>query len=162
MIPDNETERLCSLYKLTILDTEPEQRYDYITEQVKNYFKVPIALISLIDGDRQWFKSSQGLEAKETSREVSFCGHAINQNDVYVVTDTFEDERFRHNPLVTGEPFIRFYAGAPIKTSEGYPVGTLCIIDTSPCILTDNDQIVLRKFADMVEAELKIQTNISS
>lgn len=156
MIPDNETERLCSLYKLTILDTEPEQRYDYITEQVKNYFKVPVALISLIDGDRQWLKSSQGLEVKETSREVSFCGHAINQNDIYVVTDTFEDERFRDNPLVTGEPFIRFYAGAPIKTPEGYPVGTLCIINTSPCILTDNDKIVLREFADMVEAELKV------
>ena len=156
IIPDNETERLCSLYNLAILDTAPEQRYDYITEKVKSYFNVPIALISLVDGERQWFKSSQGLDATETSREISFCGHAINQNGVYMVNDTFEDERFSDNPLVIGEPFIRFYAGAPIKSTEGYSVGTLCIIDTSPRILTENDQVLLREFADMVEREINV------
>ncbi|WP_293750210.1 GAF domain-containing protein [uncultured Paraglaciecola sp.] len=156
IIPDNETERLCSLYNLAILDTAPEQRYDYIPEKVKSYFNVPIALISLVDCERQWFKSSQGLDATETSREISFCGHAINQNGVYMVNDTFEDERFSDNPLVIGEPFIRFYAGAPIKSDEGYSIGTLCIIDTSPRILTENDQVLLREFADMVERELNV------
>lgn len=162
LIPENETERLCSLYKLAILDTEPEQRYDFITEKVKNYFNVPIALISIIDENRQWFKSSQGIDEKETPREISFCGHAITQNGVFVVNDTFEDERFCDNPLVTSEPFIRFYAGAPIKTAEGYSIGTICIIDTLPRIMTDSDQILLREFADMVENELNIQTGIKS
>lgn len=156
LIPDDETERLCSLYKLAILDTAPEQRYDFITEKVQNYFNVPIALISLVDDSRQWFKSSQGLDAKETPREISFCGHAINQNGIFFIHDTHEDVRFCDNPLVTSEPFIRFYAGAPIKTLEGYAVGTLCLIDTVPRIMTENDQIVLREFADMVESELNM------
>lgn len=154
IIPDNETERLCSLYKLAILDTTPEQRFDFITEKVKSYFNVSIALISIVDAKRQWFKSSQGLDAKETSREISFCGHAINQSGIYIVNDTFKDERFRDNPLVTGEPHIRFYAGAPIKSNEGYSIGTLCVIDTLPRIMTENDQVLLREFADMVEGEL--------
>lgn len=157
LIPDNETERLCSLYKLAILDTAPEHRYDFITERVQSYFNVPIALISLIDDSRQWFKSRLGLDAKETPREISFCGHAINQNGIFFIHDTHEDVRFYDNPLVTSEPFIRFYAGAPIKTLEGYTVGTLCIIDTVPRVMTDNDQIVLREFADMVESELNLQ-----
>ena len=153
-IPDNESERLFSLYKLEILDTPPEQRFDYITEKVKIYFNVSIALISLVDEKRQWFKSRQGLDAKETSREISFCGHAINQDDLFIVNDTFEDERFIDNPLVTENPFIRFYAGAPLKSTEGFKVGTLCIIDKSPRSFSENDMALLREFADMVEEEL--------
>lgn len=154
-IPDNETDRLCSLYKLAILDTEPEQRFDVITLKVKQYFDVSFALISIVDAERQWFKSNQGVEAKETHREISFCGHAINYDQVFYVENALEDERFYDNPLVTGYPHIRFYAGAPIKSPEGHAIGTLCIIDQSPRSLTENDITVLMSFAGLVEQELR-------
>jgi GAF domain-containing protein len=142
------------LYKLDILDTAPEERFDYITAKVKTYFGVSIALISIVDEDRQWFKSKQGLEAQQTPRDISFCGHAINQPDVFYIPDTFLDDRFMDNPLVTSEPYIRFYAGSPIRSSDGYSIGTLCIIDQIPRQLIDSDLLVLREFADMVEREL--------
>ena len=142
------------MYKLDLLDTPPEQRFDSITRKVKRYFDVSIALISIIDKDRQWFLSRQGLEAKQTPRDISFCGHAINQQEIFHVADTFLDDRFVDNPLVTDEPHIRFYAGAPLRSSDGYPLGTLCIIDQVPRDLLANDLVVLREFASMVEAEL--------
>lgn len=128
-IPNNEQERLRALQSLCLLDSPPEPEFDQITQATQDFFKVPICLVSLVDKDRQWFKSNQGLDAQETPRVVSFCGHTINFDDIFYVPDTMDDCRFRTNPLVTGPPNIRFYAGAPLNVSEGLNVGTLCIID---------------------------------
>lgn len=153
-IPRNEVQRLESLYNLNILDTESEERFDRITRVAKRLFDVPIALISLIDSDRQWFKSKQGLEASETSRDVSFCGHAICLGDSpLVVEDTLQDSRFTDNPLVQCDPKIRFYAGCPIKCPKGFRLGTLCIIDTKPRQLSNEDIQSLKDLALMVEDE---------
>jgi GAF domain-containing protein len=118
-LPLDECERLDALRALGILDTEGEERFDRITRLAKRLFGVPIALISLVDQDRQWFKSRQGLDASETSREISFCGHAILKDSALVVSDTLNDERFHDNPLVTSEPSIRFYAGQPLRAPGG-------------------------------------------
>jgi diguanylate cyclase (GGDEF)-like protein len=154
--PINETERLLSLHSLRILDTPTEERFDRITRMAKRLFGVEICLISLVDTHRQWFKSKQGLDACETSREISFCGHAINNDDVMVISDACGDERFADNPLVTEAPFIRFYAGCPIRAPSGHRVGTLCLIDSRQRSLNSEDQDTLREFAQMVEDQLVI------
>ena len=151
--PKNEECRLASLHSLRILDTEPEERFDRITRLAKKLFNVPIALVSLVDEERQWFKSSVGLDAKETSREVSFCGHAIHHSKTFVIEDTLQDERFFDNPLVINAPNIRFYAGQPIRSPSGENIGTLCIIDTKPRILTDDDIASLTDLAALVTDE---------
>jgi GAF domain-containing protein len=153
--PSNETERLCTLYKLGLLDTPPEERFDFITAKVKKYFGVKYALLSLIDKNRQWFKSKQGIETIETHRDVSFCGHAINYSGVFYVANALEDERFFDNPLVIGEPYIRFYAGIPLIISDEYAIGTLCLIDDKPRILTDADLTMLQEFANMIVVEIE-------
>ena len=130
--PANEPDRLQALRQLLILDTPPEERFDRLTAFAAQEFDVPTALLSLIDDDRQWFKSRVGLEATETPRDISFCGHAIMKNDLFVVEDASSDPRFADNPLVTGEPHIRFYAGAPLSAPSGHHIGTLCVIDTVP------------------------------
>ena len=155
-IPLDETARLLSLHSLRILDTPSEERFDRITRMAKRMFGVEICLISLVDSHRQWFKSKQGLDACETSRQISFCGHAINQDAVMVVDDASRDPRFSDNPLVTDAPFIRFYAGCPIRGPKGYRIGTLCLIDPKPRELTAQDQETLKDFAAMVEDELLI------
>ena len=127
--PVNEPARIALLEELEILDTLPEQAYDDIVAVAAHISGAPIALVSLVDADRQWFKARVGLDATETSREVSFCGHVVQDGHMLIVSDATEDERFHDNPLVTGDPSIRFYAGAPLVTSEGYAVGTLCVID---------------------------------
>ena len=154
VIPANEDERHASLCQLNILDTDPEEGFDRLTRLAQSYFKVPIALVSLVDSQRQWFKSRQGLDATETPRDISFCGHAILGTDIFCVPDTLEDPRFRDNPLVTSPPSIRFYAGAPLSSPDGMKVGTLCIIDTEPRIWSGEDARVLRDLADCVEKEL--------
>ena len=128
-IPFDEAERLEALRGLNVLDTEAEERFDRLTRLARRLFDVPICLISLVDADRQWFKSCIGLSQSETRRDISFCGHAIMQADIFVIEDAHEDPRFADNPLVTGEPHIRFYAGYPLTLSNGHRVGTLCIID---------------------------------
>jgi len=153
-LPLNECERLGFLRELAILDTPPESRYDEITLEAKRYFNVPVALVSLIDADRQWFKSCQGLDVSETERDISFCGHAINHDEVLYVPNTEEDLRFRTNPLVTGEPYIRFYAGAPLIMSENLRLGTLCIIDRVSREFDEDQLAVLRRLADQVQDEL--------
>jgi diguanylate cyclase (GGDEF)-like protein len=160
-LPIDETTRLRSLHSLRILDTASEERYDRITRMAKRLFGVEICLVSLVDADRQWFKSKQGLEACETSREISFCGHAILETDVLVVNDALEDERFADNPLVTDAPFIRFYAGCPLRDPNGYPIGTLCLIDSAPRVFTADELEILHDMAAMVEDEIKVSAQIT-
>lgn len=129
----HERARIERLKSLMVLDTAPETAFDDLTRLAATLLHVPIALVSLVDGQRQWFKSRVGMQALQTPREMSFCAHAIQQPDrLFVVPDTAVDDRFRHNPLVTGAPGIRFYAGAPLLLSDGHAVGTLCAIDTVP------------------------------
>ncbi|MGB0766546.1 MAG: HD-GYP domain-containing protein [Phycisphaeraceae bacterium] len=148
--PDNESERLKALRAYDLLDTEATQGFDDIVNLAAHLFDVPTALVSLIDDDRQWFKAKCGLDACETSRDVSFCGHAILQSGVMVVEDATRDKRFADNPLVTGEPNIRFYAGAPLVDPDGMLLGTLCLIDYKPRGLCDRDRELLTKLAKQV------------
>lgn len=154
MKSQNEEQRVASLCALGILDTPPEQRFDRFTAIAAAAFSVPISLVSLIDVDRQWFKSRFGLEAAETPRSSAFCSHAIETVDTFVVPDALLDSRFANNPLVLGAPHIRFYAGSPIYSHSGYPLGTLCIIDTRPRQFDKAQRDMLEALARMVEAEI--------
>ena len=153
-IPKDEQARLGTLRSLNILDTPPEERFDRLTRMAKRLLGVPIALVSLIDENRQWFKSCVGLGASETSRDISFCGHAILGNEVFIIPDTQMDDRFADNPLVVGDPKIRFYAGCPLRAPNGRKLGTLCIIDRQPRDLGKDDLEALEDLASMVEREL--------
>ena len=152
--PANEASRLAELRSLQVLDTAPEDRYDRVTRIAQRLFDVPIALVSLVDETRQWFKSCQGLYATETSRDVSFCGHAILDDEVFIIPDAARDPRFHDNPLVTGEPRIRFYAGFPISGPEGETVGTLCVIDRKPRDFGNSDRQALIDLGRIIEREL--------
>lgn len=152
--PPDEEERLRDLVCLRVLDTAPEVRFDRITRTARHLFQVPICTVALIDRDRQWFKSRQGVEATETPRSISFCGHAILQNDVFVVENAATDSRFSDNPLVTGPPFIRFYAGTPLTALSGRRVGTLCVIDSVPRVLGAADRAALIDLGQWAQGEL--------
>jgi diguanylate cyclase (GGDEF)-like protein len=154
--PPDEARRLQSLRELGVLYTPAEDRFDRITRLASRLLNVPMSMVSLVDGTSQWFKSSRGLEATETSRAVSFCGHAILGDDTMVVPDARSDPRFSDNPLVTGEPHIRFYAGHPLRGSDGSKLGTLCVIDRQPRHLGPADLEVLRDLAGWVESELRM------
>jgi GAF domain-containing protein len=156
----NEAERLKALHQYRILDTKPEQAFDDLTLIASQICGVPIALISLVDEDRQWFKSRVGVEIAETSRSVSFCAHAIQQQGIFTVADALNDARFRDNPLVKGDPHIRFYAGAPITTQDGYALGTLCVIDYVPRKLTDDQNNALQALQRQVTAQLELRRNL--
>ena len=155
-IPIDETQRLRALQNLKILDSSAEERFDRLTRLACRMFNVPIALVSLIDRDRQWFKSRQGLDVCETGRDISFCGHAIMHEGPLTVPDTLTDSRYRDNPLVTGPPNIRFYAGHPVHSPDGSRVGTLCVIDRIPRELAPDDIAVLGDLAAMVDRELSL------
>lgn len=152
--PDNEPQRIADLHSLNILDTAAEERFDRVTRIARRLFDVPIALVSLVDEDRQWFKSCFGLNASETPRDISFCGHAILGADTLIVEDASQDARFADNPLVTGEPHIRFYAGVPLMFEHSSCLGTLCIIDTKPRTLNEDERLDLIDLAKMAEREL--------
>lgn len=154
-LPANEAERIHALRTLQILDTSHEERFDRVTRMAKRMFGVEISLVSLIDEDRQWFKSKQGLDASETSREISFCGHAINQDGLFIIPNAVEDERFCDNPLVTNAPNIRFYAGYPLKLRHGINLGTLCLIDSKPKFLNEEDKQLLNDLGAMIEQEIR-------
>ena len=154
-IPDNEKERLAALHALLIMDTPPEQRFDRITEFAASEFDVPIVLLSLIDENRQWFKSRVGLDVCETSRDLAFCAHALHSTEPLIISDTLVDERFSDNPLVTGHPFIRFYTGAPLVLPSGLIAGTLCLIDTQPRVLDEIELAILGTLRDLAVIELQ-------
>ncbi|MEM6426860.1 MAG: PAS domain S-box protein, partial [Cyanobacteria bacterium P01_D01_bin.128] len=156
----DENQRLAKLLSYSILDTESELAYDDITCLVKQICNVPIALISLVDRDRQWFKSIQGLEASQTSREVSFCTRTIQQTEVMVVPDAAQDPRFADNPLVTGEPYIRFYAGAPLVTSDGFALGSLCAIDTQPRTFSEEQRQSLVALSRLTLNQLELRRTL--
>ncbi|SRR5712692_4063846 len=156
----NDAERVAALERYAILDTEPEQTFDDLTSLASFICKTPIAYISLIDEDRQWFKSKIGITVSETPRDVAFCSVAIQQPDVFVVPDTLQDERFRNNPLVTSEPRVRFYAGAPLITEEGYALGTLCIVDRTPREFTAEQGEALRALSRLVLAQMEFRRNL--
>lgn len=153
-IPQNDAERLEALYALLILDTPPEERFDRIVAFAANEFDVPIVLISLVDRERQWFKSRLGIPVCEMSRDISFCGHAIIGSDILVVPDAGIDRRFADNPLVTGDPFICFYAGAPLILPSGHAIGTLCLIDTKARALDRIELSIMATLRDLVVMEL--------
>ena len=161
-IPDDEQVRLNQLRALAILDTPPEERFDRVTRMAKRLFGVPIALVSLVDENRQWFKSCMGLDVSETDRRISFCGHAILNKGVLIINDATQDERFFDNPLVTEDPHIRFYAGQPLRTLSGQGLGTLCIIDRTPRDFSEEDTATLEDLAGMVEREIMaVQLSVS-
>lgn len=155
-VPDNEAERIAALRSAMCAYVPREDRFDRITRMAQRMMHVPIALISIIEDDEQWFRSAQGLEVAQTTRDISFCGHAIMQSDVFYVPDTLKDPRFAGNPLVTGPPFIRAYCGWPLEIALGLRVGTLCVLDTMPRTFSKEDQETLADLAHMVESELRI------
>lgn len=152
-----EAKRLKVLWQYDVLDTVPEEVFDDLTELAARICEAPIALISLVDEDRQWFKSRVGLSVSETSRDLSFCALAIQQEDLFIIPDATRDRRFCENPLVISEPKIRFYAGAPLVTPDGHALGTLCVIDKVPRDLRPEQQQALRVLARHVMTQLELR-----
>jgi anti-sigma regulatory factor (Ser/Thr protein kinase) len=160
VIATNESARLSDLRSYRILDTDPEKAFDDLTLLASYICQTPIALITLIDADRQWFKSRVGVSITQTPRAVAFCARAIEQPDLFIVPDATKDERFKANPFVVSEPKIRFYAGAPFRSSSGHALGTLCIVDCVPRELTDEQQNALRALSGQVQAQLELRRNL--
>jgi GAF domain-containing protein len=154
-IPENEDERMEAVHRLAILDTEPEERFDYLTKEAIEKLNVPISTVTILDKEREWFKSVQGLPEKEGKRALSFCGHALFADNIFIVEDTLKDPRFADNPMVTGYPFIRFYGGiALLDHKTGQPVGVFCIKDTKPRSLDADEVQIFIDLANRAEAEL--------
>jgi GAF domain-containing protein len=153
----SEKQRLKVLWQYSVLDTVPEEIFDDLTELAARICEAPIALITLVDEKRQWFKSKVGISIKETSRDISFCSHAIKQPDLFIVSDATKDARFSDNPLVTSAPNIRFYAGAPLVSPDGYALGTLCVIDKVPRELRPGQEQALRILARHVMSQLELR-----
>lgn len=153
-IPENEENRLKSVKELNILDTPSEERFDRIARIAQKLFDVPISTITIVDSDREWFKSCHGLNAKEGERAISFCGHALLEKDLFIIPDTTKDPRFADNPMVIGEPHIKFYAGKAIMGPDGLNVGVFCIKDRKPRTLDSQEQQFLKDLTAIVESEL--------
>lgn len=153
-IPPNEEERLNKIKELNILDTEPEERFDSITKRAVEEFEVPISTITIIDKDREWYKSCQGLDVKDAPRSISFCAHAMLSKEVFIIEDTLKDDRFKDNPMVINKPHIRFYAGVALHDKNGIVVGVFCIKDTKPRQLSTARIARLMEFASQAETEL--------
>ncbi len=160
IIPDDEAGRVQALMDYAVLDTAPEQVFDDLVKLASDICETPIALMSLVDPTRQWFKASVGLPAKETSRDIAFCSHAILENGILEVQDTLLDPRFRDNPLVEQDPNIRFYAGAPLITPDGYKIGTLCAIDCRPKVLDYKQKVALRTLSQAIMSQLELRKSM--
>lgn len=156
----DEAARLAALRRYRILDTEPERQFDDLTALASYICEAPIALLTLIDSDRQWFKSKVGISLQETSRSIAFCDHTIRQDDLMIVPDALEDARFATNPTVTSEPYIRFYAGASLVTPDGHALGSLCVVDKVPRTLTPQQEDALRALRNQVIAQLELRRNL--
>ncbi len=152
-LPTNEDERLKKIMDLGLLDSAPEERFDTITREAMTAFNVPISTITIMDKDREWYKSRQGLDSTEAPRAISFCAHAMLSRDVFIVEDALEDERFKDNPMVIGKPYIRFYAGVALYDKMGMNIGVLCIKDTKPRKFSTEDISKLMDLASRAEAE---------
>src|SRR5579871_6258173 len=155
----NEVARLDALRRAQILDSAPEEAFDKITARAAEICGTPIGLISLVDEHRQWFKSRVGTELTETARDVAFCSHAIQSRDLMIVPDALQDDRFRDNPLVTGDPGIRFYAGVPLVMSDGYALGTLCVVDHTPHELSAEQKTALKSLADRAKVLIEMRAS---
>ncbi|WP_313809245.1 sensor domain-containing diguanylate cyclase [Sphingobium sp.] len=153
----DEPARMAALERYEVLDTPGEASFDRITDLVRSILDVPISAVSLVDADRQWFKSIAGLDARQTARDIAFCAHTISQRGPMVVTDAREDARFRDNPLVTGDPNIRSYAGIPLETPDGYNIGSLCAIDTVPRQFNPGQIAILQSLAALVVEQLELR-----
>ena len=159
-LPANEESRLAALHALALLDSGVDSRFDRLTSLAADFFAVPMAIVSLVDAHRQWFKSACGLNVKETPRDISFCGHAIHEETLMVVEDATVDQRFANNPLVIGPPHVRFYAGAVLRDVTGHAIGTLCIIDTKARVFSEQDRRRLLSFGELVEQEVAHHTDL--
>jgi GAF domain-containing protein len=158
--PSVEAARIAALNRYAILDTEPEQSFDDLVTLAAHICKTPMAMLSLVDEHRQWFKSKVGVQVRETPREVSICTHAIQQDDLFIVPDTRQDPRFRDNPLVVGEPRVRFYAGAPLINEDGFALGTLCVIDREPRELDEDQKDALLSLRRLALAQMELRQNL--
>lgn len=155
-IPENEEARLRSLIRIDLLDTRDDERFERLTRICQKLFQVPIAVINLIDRERQWALACQGLSGREMKRDISFCAHAILQDEPLIISDARQDERFHDNPLVTGSPFIRFYAGYPVRLPDGAVAGTLCLVNSEPRHFTEEDIASMKDIASIVEDEFQV------
>ena len=159
-IPENEAARLETLRQYQILDTDSEEAFDDLTRLASYICQTPAALISLVDTNRQWFKARVGVHARETPRNVSFCGHAILARDCFIIEDALFDERFADNPLVVNEPFVRFYAGMPLWSPEGFAIGTLCVMDRQPRHLNAEQINALEMLSKQVMSQLELRREV--
>jgi GAF domain-containing protein len=158
--PGTEAARVAALDRYAILDSEPEQSFDDLVILAAHICQVPMAMLSLVDDRRQWFKSKVGVQVRETPKEASICAQAIQQNDLFVVPDTLRDSRFRDNPLVTGEPHIRFYAGAPLINDDGYALGTLCVLDREPRELDAAQKEAISALGRLALRQMELRMNL--
>jgi GAF domain-containing protein len=158
--PSIEAARIAALNRYAILDTEPEQSFDDLVTLAAHICKTPMAMLSLVDEHRQWFKSKVGVQVRETPREVSICTHAIQQDDLFIVPDTWQDPRFRDNPLVVGEPRVRFYAGAPLINEDGFALGTICVVDREPRELDEDQRNALLSLRRLALAQMELRQNL--
>jgi GAF domain-containing protein len=156
----SETARVAALNRYAILDSEPEQSFDDLVVLAAHICKTPMAMLSLVDDHRQWFKSKIGVEVRETPRDVAICAHTIKQDHLFVVPDTLQDARFRENPLVTGEPHIRFYAGAPLINDDGYALGTLCVLDREPRELNPEQKEAVNALSRLALRQMELRMNL--
>jgi GAF domain-containing protein len=158
--PSIEASRIAALNRYAILDTEPEQSFDDLVTLAAHICKTPMAMLSLVDEHRQWFKSKVGVQVCETPREASICTYAIQQDDLFIVPDTRQDPRFRDNPLVVGEPRVRFYAGAPLINEDGFALGTLCVVDREPRELDEDQKNALLSLRRLALAQMELRQNL--
>jgi GAF domain-containing protein len=155
-----EAARVAALDRYAILDTDPEESFDDLVILASHVCKTPMAMLSLLDDHRQWFKSKVGVDACETPLDMSICAHAIKQEDLFIVPDTLKDARFRENPLVLGEPRIRFYAGAPLINEDGYALGTLCVVDREPRELDADQKLALKSLRQLALRQMELRRNL--